>query len=78
MTSVHTPLRKGTRAAPDRDTQRWVQSTGGKPPTHVTPALARARRLWYASNPWRPDWQANSVALRAASDCLREKGHGTR
>ena len=35
-------------------------------PLLVTPELRRARERWYASNPWRPDWNAAARAQRGA------------
>ena len=42
-------------------------------PEHVTPELKQLRAEWYASNPSKPDWNANAVQQRAAFLCLRER-----
>ena len=42
-------------------------------PEHVTPELRKLREAWYASNPWRPDWQMNHEKNRGAYNLFRER-----
>lgn len=42
-------------------------------PEHVTPELRKLRAEWYASNPAKPDWNANAEQQRAAFLTLREQ-----